>query len=307
MSRCVVIFHKQLGDLILLEPALRLLAHGNGHTVDLITRSGFQPIGSLMPFVNIRSKPTAKVYDMLWCLDDRHKSAFYSLLSRAREKHLLVDSGGSVQWYHLTIFPRILTPDPVQLYVSEYYWKHILDGDHGNFRAPELAPPPKEWAYPISSSNYLHVNPTSGWRSKNWTPEKWAITINRLAENGIGPVVMTSGKQDWQRKHCAAICRQLMRPAECITGETTLKNYLWVIWNAKAVLTIDGSASHIAAAFRRKCLTLFGHTNAVRFHRETAYSRALVTGNVTGIQSSRLQLLPHEPVVEATVKLWNSE
>jgi hypothetical protein len=47
MSRCVVIFHKQVGDLILLEPALRRLAHGNGHTVDLTTRSGFQPIGSL--------------------------------------------------------------------------------------------------------------------------------------------------------------------------------------------------------------------------------------------------------------------
>jgi hypothetical protein len=36
-----------------------------------------------------------------------------------------------------------------------------------------------------------------------------------------------------------------MQPAECIAGETTLKNYYWVIWNAKAVLTVDGSASHI--------------------------------------------------------------
>src|SRR5208282_1147968 len=91
MSRCVVIFHKELGDLVILEPALRCLAHGNGDTVDLITRSGFHPIGSLIPFVNFRSKPNAKIFDALWCFDDRRKSAFYSLLSRAREKHLLIN------------------------------------------------------------------------------------------------------------------------------------------------------------------------------------------------------------------------
>ena len=307
MSRCVVIFHKQLGDLVLLEPALRRLAHGNGDTVDLITRSGFHPIGSLIPFVNFRSKPNAKIYDALWCFDDRRKSAFYSLISRAREKHLLINPGASIQWYHSKIFPSIRSPDLSPLYVSEYYWKHILDGDQGSFRAPELGPPPKEWAYPISSSNYLHVNPTSGWRSKNWTAEKWATTINRLAEYGISPVVMTSGKQEWQRKHCAAICRQLIQPAECIAGETSLEHYFWVIWNSKAVLTVDGSACHIAAAFRRKCLTLFGYTDAVYFHRETAYSQALVAGNVIGIQSSRLLLLPHEPVIEAAIKLWYSD
>jgi len=305
MSHSVVIFHKQLGDLVLLEPALRRLAHGNSHTIDLITRSGFQPIGSLIPFVKFRTRPSAKCYEALWCFDDRRKSAFYSLLTRAREKHLLINPGASIQWYHSRIFPTILKPDHGRLYISEYYWKHILDGDHGSFQAPELAPPPKEWAYPVSSSKYLHVNPTSGWRSKNWTPERWATTINRLAEHGIGPVVMTSGMQDWQRKHCAAICRQLTQPAECIAGETTLENYIWVIWNAKAVLTVDGSASHIAAAFRRKCLTLFGHTNAICLHRETAYSQALVTGDVVGRQSSRLHLLPHEPVIEATIKLWH--
>jgi ADP-heptose:LPS heptosyltransferase len=304
MSRCLVIFHKQLGDLVLLEPALRYLAHANGHTVDLITRSGFQPLSSLMPHVNFRSKPNAKFYDTLWCFDDRRKSAFYSLLSRAREKHLLINPGASIPWYHFGIFQTILAPDPGRSHISEYYCKHTL-GNVRNFRPPELAPPPEEWAFPISSTNYLHVNPTSGWRSKSWTPEKWALTINGLSEYGIGPVVMTSGTQDWQIEHCTAICRQLIKPIECIAGKTTIKHYLWIIWNAKVVLTIDGSASHIAAAFKRRCLTLFGHTNAVCLHWETAYSQAVITGNVIGIQSPRLPLLPHEPVIEAVTKLWH--
>jgi ADP-heptose:LPS heptosyltransferase len=97
----------------------------------------------------------------------------------------------------------------------------------------------------------------------------------------------------------------LTKPIECIAGNTNLRNFFWVIWNAKAVLTIDGSASHIAAAFKRGCLTLFGHTSAACLHRETAYSRAVITGDVLGIQSPRLFLLPHEPVIEAVTKLWH--
>ena len=234
-----------------------------------------------MPHVNFRSKPNVKIYDTLWCFDDRRKSVFYSLLSRAREKHLLINPGASTQWYHSKIFRTIQAPNLGRSHISEYYWKHTLGDNHGSFRPPELAPPPKKWAYPISSTNYLHVNPTSGWKSKNWTAEKWAITINRLAQHGIGPVVMTSGTQDWQKEHCAAICRQLIEPIECIAGETTIKNYLWIIWNAKALLTVEGSAGHIAAAFKRRCLTLFGHTNAVCLHRETAYSRAVLTATLS--------------------------
>jgi hypothetical protein len=91
MSNCLVIFHKQLGDLVLIEPALRLLAETGDNAVDLITRSGFLPLNSLMPYVNFRSKPSVKRYDTLWCFDDRPKSAFFSFLSRARKKRLLVN------------------------------------------------------------------------------------------------------------------------------------------------------------------------------------------------------------------------
>ena len=106
--------------------------------VDLITRSGLQPLGSLMPHVNFRSKPNAKIYDNLWCFDDRRKSAFYSLLSRAREKHLLINPGASTQWYHSKIFQTIQAPNLGRSHISEYYWKYTLGNNHGSFRPPEL-------------------------------------------------------------------------------------------------------------------------------------------------------------------------
>jgi ADP-heptose:LPS heptosyltransferase len=102
------------------------------------------------------------------------------------------------------------------------------------------------------------------------------------------------------------ICLRLNQTIESVWGETSMKNYLSIIWNAKAVLTPDGSASHIAAAFKRKCVTLFGHTDAIHWHRETAYSRAIVTGNIIGKPFPRLTFLPEEPVIEAVISLWDA-
>ena len=306
MSRCLAIFHKQLGDLVLLEPTLKRLSRASGSTVDLITRSGFQPVISLMPHVHFRRTLSRRVYDALWCFDDRKKSAFYAFLSEARQKHLLINPGAPIQWYHSKIFRMIVAPDLGSSNIAEYYWRNTIVDTSQNFQPPELRPPPEEWAYPLSSKNYLHVNPTTGWKSKNWTPEKWARTIDRLIDYGIGPIVMTSGKQEWQKKHCDMICLQLKQSIESVSGETNIKNYLSIIWHARAVLTPDGSASHIAAAFKRKCVTLFGHTNATHWHRKTEYSQAIVTGNIIGKPFPRLKFLPEEPVIEAVVKLWTA-
>jgi ADP-heptose:LPS heptosyltransferase len=302
--RCLAIFHKQIGDLVLLEPALARLAQASARPVDLITRSGFEPLVSLMPAANFRSKPSLRLYDRLWCFDDRRKSAFFSFISRARQKCLLINPGAAVSWYHQRVFPKILAPDPGDSHVAEYYWRHTDVGEAPHFRPPQLSAPPGEWEFPLSSKNYLCVNPTAGWKSKNWTPEKWARTINCLNESGIRPTVMTSGNQDWQQEHCYSICRLLKCPIENVAGLTTLKNYLSILLNARLVLTVDGSASHIAAAFQRKCVTLFGHTDPAHWHWPSEYSRAILASKFTGAPDARLALLPEEPVVETVMKLW---
>jgi ADP-heptose:LPS heptosyltransferase len=304
-ATALAIFHKQIGDLVLLESALRRLARATGSTVDLITRSGFEPLVSLMKFTNFRSKPGLRGYDTIWCFDDRKKSTFFSFVSRGRQKKLLINPGMPIQWYHRRAFSDILTPDLGQLYIAEYYWQHTKVDDGSKFEPPALQRPPKEWEFPLVSKNYLHVNPTSGWKSKNWTPEKWAHTINRLAQSGIGPMVMTSGTQDWQKEHCEKIYQRLKCPIENVSGLTTLKNYLSIVSNARLVLTVDGSASHIAAAYQHKCVTLFGHTSATHFHRDTAYSRAIDARKIVGDPACRLVSLPEEPVIAAVSELWN--
>src|SRR5260221_14715304 len=78
-STVLAIYHKQIGDLVLLESALRRLAHATNSAVDLITRSGFQPLVSLMNGVKFRRKPALRRYDVLCCFDDRRNRRSSSL------------------------------------------------------------------------------------------------------------------------------------------------------------------------------------------------------------------------------------
>jgi hypothetical protein len=47
-----------------------------------------------------------------------------------------------------------------------------------------------------------------------------------------------SGKQEWQKKHCEMICLRLNQTIEGIWGETSMRNYLSIIWNAKWCLPL---------------------------------------------------------------------
>ena len=96
MSRCLAIFHKQLGHLVLLEPTLRHLSRASGSKVDLITRSGFRQLMSLMPNVDFLRRPSRRAYDALWCFDDRKKSL---LPFKGEPEASLGQPGAPIQWY----------------------------------------------------------------------------------------------------------------------------------------------------------------------------------------------------------------
>ncbi len=130
MSRCLAIFHKQLGDLVLLEPTLKRLARASDSSVDLITRSGFQPLISLMPHVNFRRQPASKAYETLWCFDDRKKSAFYSLgLPSAPEASFDQPRGA-----HSMVSPQDFPPDLWALPGEFSYCRILLEKYHGRWR-----------------------------------------------------------------------------------------------------------------------------------------------------------------------------
>jgi len=254
MSGSYAVFHKQLGDLILLEPALAKVREMHGDPVRLITRTGHADLVQLMPGVTHTSGFAMVPSRTLYCFDPLSKSAVKSLLAPVLRRILIRPEQRELNWYHSRIFSQITTPELGDQYVAKFFFENTPGPPISPFRPPRLVRPPSEWAMP-TPRDYILMSPSAGWRRKSWSASGWAHVAHRLP----GPIVLTSGKTDWQVAQCREIEGMVGSKVTTISG-TKLRDFLWLVANARAVLTVDGAASHLAAAFGVPCLTLFGFT-----------------------------------------------
>jgi len=299
MSGCFAVFHKQLGDLVLLEPALSRLRDHHGDPVRLMTRNGHADVVSLMEGVRAVKGLPLRPSEALYCFDPLNKSALRSFLAPAWKKHLVAPEKWELHWHHPFVFPRTSNPDMTDTYIAEYFWQHTPVPAAKPFRPPVLTPPPDGWAPEgRSPGGYVLLNATSGWKKKMWTAEGWTAVLKSLGTDC--PVILTSAGTQWQLAHCGRIT--------AATGSTFLtttpKQFLWLCANARMVLTVDGAASHLAAAFGVPCFTLFGPTSVAHWHRP-APNHVAYQAPPGSDGACRLRMLPPEPVVEAFGK-WMS-
>jgi ADP-heptose:LPS heptosyltransferase len=303
-GQCLVICHKQLGDVTLLEPALaKLVAHYG--SVDLLTRSALRPLASLIPGVQSASRPWLKSYRAVFAYDDLDKTAMHALPVFARRKDLLLRTKTEASWLNRLVFSSVRIPGLGDEYLAHYNWKHTLvDGDQP-FRAPRLQMPPDHWKPSgFALDEFLLLNPTAGWKSKRWKTKSWLEVVEGLLQ--VEPnlrVLITSGEQDWQIEHSRQIAAGLGCRVEFLGGKTRLEEFLWLLSRTRMVLGVDGAASHLAAAFGRKNLTLFFKTNAKNWHFPTNRNVAILAS--TDASTNKLSIETEE-VVRHSISLWKA-
>lgn len=300
MPGCYAVFHKQLGDLTLLEPALDRLRRHHGAPVRLFTRNGHAPLVELMDGVEFASPPAFRRLDDLYCFDPLSKSAFRALTTPAGRRHLIIPERRELRWYHPFLFPRTPTPELGETYVAEFFWRRTPVPDPAEFRMPRLAKPPADWAPAgLAAASFVLINATSGWPMKSWTATGWAEVIRHFDADFL----LTSGAQDWQKARCEEIVRLADGRARLVS--TGLRQFLWLCANARAVLTVDGAASHLAAAFGVPALTLFGPTSIGQWHRATASHIAVrAPADKDGVR--RLRRLDSGPVISAAESILSA-
>ncbi len=259
----------------------------------LMTRNGHADLVALMDGVKMVRGLAIKPAGSLYCYDPLPKSALRSALAPVFSRKLIPPERYELHWFHPIVFPRFSSPELGESYVAEFFWKHTLVPSDQPFRPPVLRHPPREWAPKgWKEGEYILVNATSGWKKKMWTVDGWTRVLQSL-----GPghrFVLTHGSADWQKAHCASIATATSSALQT----TTMREFLWLCANARAVLTVDGSASHLAAAFGVKCFTLFGPTCPAHWHRPAPGHLAFqAPADTKGLR--RLRDLDAEPVIEA--------
>lgn len=303
MRGCYVVFHKQLGDLLLLEPALSRLAHHHGRPVRLLTRGGHNALVSLMADAEIHTGPALIPARHLYCFDPVNKSATRALFTPAWHKTCILPCPNEASWFHKLIFHPMIIPGLGDEYVAEYFWNSTPVPAAGSFRMPLLNRPPDDWAVPgLKAGGFVLINPTAGWTRKSWLGGRWAAVVRHIRERVDLPILMTSASSEWQISQCAEIEQLSDGSVRSLSNGTTLQNFLWLCANAALVATVDGAAAHLAAAFGKPSVALFGPTNMANWHRSTDRNLA-VQAPLGKDGKRRMRNLAVEPVLETLDQL----
>lgn len=293
----LLIYRKQLGDVLLLQPALAALATRG--TVALATRPGFADMVSLMPGpVRIAPKwlPWARE---VYCLQDSRGALTYALQTLARRRTLCL-TRDTAPWWSRLLFSQVIVEPNRDHYRAERYYR-MLGGDAAHFAPPRLNLPPAEWAPAGLPARYGVIHPTSAWPTKTYAPEHWIEALQGLG--GELHWLVSGGNSAWEIEVASRIAAGLGARASCIAGRTSLRQYMALLAGAQLLLCVDGSASHLAAAFGRPALTLFGPTNPAHWHWPTPRTPRLWAADFTGQKKSPVDAIPPTAVHAATGKL----
>lgn len=303
----LVILHKQLGDVLLLEPALAKLAAATGSEVMLAARPGFGPMLELMPHVRPLPEGMFRRASMVVSFEHRLRACIQALTTFAPEKHLIVMRENKLNPLHRLVFSTRKAVYEGPTYRALYYFQTMPVADAMAFRPPRLSEPPADWLPSGLPERYVVLHTTSAWPSKSWESSAWAEVLDKLHDAGVGPFLITGGTAEWERAYVSALRAKTRAPVLDLCGKTSLRGYLAVIARAEMVLCIDGSASHLAAAFGKPVLTLFGGpSHTPQWHYPTETSVRIDARDFAPQRKPPVECIPVTPVFEAALALVRS-
>ena len=158
------------------------------------------------------------------------------------------------------------------------------------------------------SPPFVVIHPGTARSEKFWLPERWAAVIRHIENSHQLPCVITGGSDAAERGHIAQIQRACAEPCLDFVGKLNLLQFAALIEKCSACLSSDTAAVHLAAAFKKPQLVLFGPTNP--FHWRPRHARAhvisaaqpdaLLTSFEARMKGAPMERISTDAVVRAT-------
>jgi ADP-heptose:LPS heptosyltransferase len=128
-------------------------------------------------------------------------------------------------------------------------------------------------------AEFIVIHPGSARPEKYWVPARWAEVIDFCQETLGRPCVLTGGSGDpFEQAHLARIHAALRRPCADLSGRLDLLGLAAVLAQAAVFAGVDSGPMHLAAAFGRPQVVLFGPTNPFHWRPRHADCRVLQAG-----------------------------
>ena len=241
-----------LGDLLTGVPALRAIrAAVPGHRLVLATTAPLEPLVRLIDVVD-DVLPARELEPLDWAGPPPELAV--DLHGKGPASHVVV---ADLRPERLLTFASPGYPGPTW-YADEHEvqrWCRLVseglgvaaDPDALDLAVPAVPPPVREVAV---------VHPGAAYPGRRWPPERFAAVARHLAAAGH-EVVVTGGPGEVQLAQEVAAGAGL-GPDAVLAGRTTSLELAAVVAAARVVVSGDTGVAHLATAYRRPSVVLFG-------------------------------------------------
>lgn len=275
---------KRIGDVILTAPALTALrrAFPDARLTLAITEQS-APLVTMFDAVDdhlvlrgkaLRPRAWLRLFTRRFdlCLDfsGNDRSAFATFLSRAQQRMTFAAAGKG----RLRSFPytRMVDSSVRENHTIDHYCHLARAAGASDCPALSLRLPASAKKSP--EPQFVVIHPGTARPEKFWLADRWAALIDHIQSVHRLECRLTGGHSAAERAHISMIEAASKQPCVNMTGLLDLIEFAALIADARACISCDTAAVHLAAAFRRPQLALYGPTNP--FHWRPLHDRALV-------------------------------
>ena len=241
-----------LGDLLTGVPAIRgIRAAVPGHRLVLATTRALEPLAALIDAVD-EVLPAVELEPLDWAGPPPELAV--DLHGKGPASHVVV---AGLHPQRLLTFDSPGYPGPTW-YADEHEvrrWCRLVsegldvdcDPDALDLAVPDVDPPVRDVAV---------VHPGAAFPGRRWPPERFAAVARHLAARGHA-VAITGGPAE--RELALEVATLAGLPADAVlAGRTTSLELAAVVAAARVVVCGDTGVAHLASAYRRPSVVLFG-------------------------------------------------
>jgi ADP-heptose:LPS heptosyltransferase len=305
---------KRIGDLVLTTPALAALrAKFPEARITLVVDEPCKSLVPTLPAVDEGLLHSRRISNRdVWrrirrgkwdvCLDftGTDRSALMTWLSRAKQR--ITFDWVRKRWLRRLAYREFVNSAVRLSHTSEHYLDLLqplgiergADSPRPTLRLSdeERTSALNEIPKLVVQGDYVLIHPGTARPEKYWLAERWAEVIHALRLRGYQSLI-TCGPDAFERGHAEEICRRTqsrfdeIQPSERrAMDERSLFAIPWIvnpgrlsylaayIEAARLVISCDTAVVHLAAAFQKPQIALFGPTNP--FHWRPIHERAVI-------------------------------
>lgn len=318
MERILAIQIKRIGDLILTAPALRLLRRQRPDAhITLVTTGAAGQLACCLPGINehlnfrtgkanlsIWATLLAESYDVSLDFNGTDRSVGMSLFAGAKKRATYTKralgfprsaifthtNGASLKQLH-TIDHMIALLETMGIPASDP--REVLQLDIPQAIQSSAHKILQQHHLEIETQAFALIHPGTARSEKYWNVSGWSSVIDSLVKQRQLPVVITGGSDAEELAHINAIKVSCQQPTRSqiidLAGKLTLTQTAHVISQAKLILGVDTAAMHLASAFQKPQIVLYGPTNPYHWRPLHEQARVILAGHEHALSDDQFQ------------------